>query len=175
MDRLIKTSAELAEARFSRRTMMKGAAGIVAATAIGSRVVGSASAATGFTFRTTTSVNLRASSNNTSKIIKVVPEGAKVTDYDQVLENGYRGVDYNGTTGWIYNDFLVPDAASPVAFYTTTSVNFRAGSSTSSKILKVIPANAKVLDYDFKVENGFRGVDYKGQRGWIYDQFLIRK
>ena len=38
----------------------------------------------------------------------------------------------------------------------------------------VVPSDAQVLDYDFVMSNGFRGVDYNGNVGWIYDDFLAQ-
>ena len=60
----------------------------------------------GGSHRTTTAVNLRADASTSAKVIKVVPKGATVIDYDLVMSNGFRGVDYNGTVGWIYDTYL---------------------------------------------------------------------
>ncbi len=183
MDQLMKTSAATIGSRLSRRSFMKGAAGMTAAAGVavvagvGSRRPTGASAnavASGYAFRTTTDVNLRTSSNNQSDVILVVPAGALVIDYDQLLENGYRGVDYNGVVGWIFDDFLIPDSASPAPFYTTTDVNLWTLPSTDSEVVTLVPINSQVLDYDFVVENGFRGVDFNGKVGWILDQYLVR-
>lgn len=57
-------------------------------------------------FITTTAVNLRAQPSTSAKIIKVVPKGTTVTDYDLVLSGGFRGVDVNGTVGWISDTYL---------------------------------------------------------------------
>lgn len=57
-------------------------------------------------FTTTAAVNLREQPNTSSKVIVVVPAGAVVADYDLVLSNGFRGVEYKGKTGWISNAYL---------------------------------------------------------------------
>lgn len=57
-------------------------------------------------YKTTTSVNLRENPSLSGKVLKVVPAGKTVVDYDTVLSNGFRGVDYNGTVGWIHDDYL---------------------------------------------------------------------
>ena len=41
-------------------------------------------------------------------------------------------------------------------------------------VIVVVPAGARVLDYDFVMSNGFRGVDYNGKVGWIYDAYLTQ-
>jgi uncharacterized protein YgiM (DUF1202 family) len=58
-------------------------------------------------FTTMAALNLRAQPNGTAAIKLVVPAGATVIDYDLApLVNGYRGVDYNGTVGWVSDAFL---------------------------------------------------------------------
>ncbi|MGH2548802.1 MAG: SH3 domain-containing protein [Thermomicrobiales bacterium] len=123
--------------------------------------------------------NFRTEPNVNGKVITVLPAGVQVLDYDGVFENGYRGVDYYGTVGWIYDDYLdvnppqEPEEG-PITFKTTTSVNLRKSSNSSSQVLKVVPADAEVIDYDLVMENGYRGVDYNGTVGWIYDTYLTR-
>lgn len=58
-------------------------------------------------FTTTAAVNLRERPSTSSAVILVVPQGAVVKDYDLVIKNGFRGVEYKGKIGWIANAFLV--------------------------------------------------------------------
>jgi uncharacterized protein YgiM (DUF1202 family) len=60
----------------------------------------------GVSFVTTSAVNLRAKPSTTGKILLVAPKGATVVDYDLVVSNGYRGVDYRGMVGWISDTYL---------------------------------------------------------------------
>jgi uncharacterized protein YgiM (DUF1202 family) len=161
--------------RLNRRNFIKGALGAVAVAAISTKAVTNVSASTGnaHPYITTTAVNLRKSPSSSAKILKVVPEGTVVNDYDLVIQNGYRSVDCNGTVGWIYDDYLVVESEEgPITFTTTTAVNLRESSNSSSKIIKVVPKGAQVIDYDLVIENGYRGVDYNGTVGWIYDDYL---
>lgn len=57
-------------------------------------------------FKTTARVNMRAKPSTSAKIIKVIEKGEYVLDYDLVMANGFRGVDYQGTVGWIHDDYL---------------------------------------------------------------------
>jgi uncharacterized protein YraI len=161
--------------RFSRRGLIKGMLGTAAVAVIAGGAVTNASASSDPSrYITTTAVNLRKSPSTSSKVLLVVPEGALVLDYDGVMQNGYRGVDYNGTVGWIYDDYLVLESEQqgPITLTTTTAVNFRKGPSTSSSVIKVLPAGVQVIDYDLVIENGYRGVDYNGTVGWIYGDYL---
>ncbi|CAN5519302.1 hypothetical protein BH09CHL1_BH09CHL1_00740 [soil metagenome] len=124
--------------------------------------------------------NFREAPNVNGEIITVLPAGVQVLDYDGVMENGYRGVDYNGTVGWIYDDYLGsnapqdPEEEGPITFKTTTSVNLRRSSNSSAQVIMVVPAGAEVIDYDLVMENGYRGVDYNGTVGWIFDEYLTQ-
>jgi len=57
-------------------------------------------------FVTTSAVNLRENASTNAKVVTVVPKGTTVIDYDLVMSNGFRGVDVNGTVGWIYDTYL---------------------------------------------------------------------
>jgi len=123
--------------------------------------------------QTTTAVNFRYEPSTSAGVIAVIAKG-KIVKISDWVQNGYRYVDAQGATGWIYDDFLGPvdQETGPLNFKTTTAVNLRANPSTSAKILKVVPAGMVVIDYDLVMSNGYRGVDYSGTVGWIYDAFL---
>jgi uncharacterized protein YraI len=58
-------------------------------------------------FTTTAPLNLRTGPGLNYSVILAMPAGATVIDYDGVIVNGYRGVDYNGTIGWASAAYLV--------------------------------------------------------------------
>jgi uncharacterized protein YraI len=123
---------------------------------------------------TTTTVNFRNGPSTNDGVIAVFSKGALVDMTDRV-ENGFRSVISGDISGWIFDQLLAPyggEGAGPARFTTTTAVNLRAQPSTSAKILLVVPAGETVLDYDLVMSNGFRGVDYNGTVGWIYDAYL---
>ena len=125
--------------------------------------------------KTTSAVNFRNGPSINSGIIIVIAKG-KTVEISDWVENGYRYVDAQGARGWIYDDYLAPvdQETGPLSFKTTTAVNLRANPSTSANIIMVVPAGKTVIDYDLVMSNGFRGVDYNGNVGWIYDAFLQR-
>ena len=158
----------------SRRSMIKYAFGATAAVALGGiALVSDASARSGGGYRATTALNFRADASTSSKVLAVIPTGGTV-GYLGERKNGFLAVSYQGMSGWAYEDFLAPDNGDGAAvFYTTAAVNLRSQPSTSSKVIMVVPAGVGVLDYDFVMSNGFRGVDYNGTVGWISDDFLV--
>ena len=157
----------------SRRSLIKYAFGATAAVALGGIALTSdASARSGGGYRATTALNFRADASTSSQVLAVIPQGGTV-GYLGERKNGFLAVSYQGMSGWAYEDFLAADNGDGAAvFYTTAAVNLRAKPSTSSKVLAVVPAGVGVLDYDFVMSNGFRGVDYNGTVGWIFDEYL---
>ena len=123
--------------------------------------------------KTTAAVNFRYEPSTSAGVIAVIAKGKTVKISDWV-QNGYRYVDAQGATGWIYDDYLGPveQETGPLSFKTTTAVNLRKNPNTSAAVIKVIPAGKTVIDYDLVMSNGYRGVDYNGTVGWIFDDYL---
>jgi uncharacterized protein YgiM (DUF1202 family) len=127
------------------------------------------------TATTTTSVNMREGSSTGFRVLHVLAKGTTVS-ITALVKNGYRQVVVGGEEGWICDTYLTSGSNdSPGVFITQYASNLRAEASTSSKVLKVVPKGAQVLDYDFVMSNGFRGVDYNGTVGWIHDSLLKKK
>jgi uncharacterized protein YgiM (DUF1202 family) len=123
---------------------------------------------------TAIAVNFRTGPSTGHRILRVLAAGT-VVQISDTKRDGFRYVVHNGQGGWIYDDYLAPQGGEgPAIFVTTTAVNLRAQPSTSAKVLKVVPKGATVKDYDLVMSNGFRGVDYNGTVGWIYDAYLTR-
>jgi uncharacterized protein YraI len=54
---------------------------------------------------TTSALNLREEANMTSRVLAVMPKGAKAFRGD-VIANDFLGVTYNGISGWAHKDYL---------------------------------------------------------------------
>ena len=122
----------------------------------------------------TSSANFRSGPSTSHQVLNVFAKGTLV-DITDTVQNGYRYVVSGGQVGWIYDSLLAPEGSEgPGVFYTTSAVNLRSKPNTSSTVITVVPAGARVLDYDFVMSNGFRGVDYNGKVGWIYDAYLTQ-
>jgi uncharacterized protein YraI len=171
---------ESKDALLGRRLSRRGVLGLIAgagAAAASGLVISDAAANTGVKYTTTAALNLRSKPNTSSSIIRVVPKGAVVIDYDGELVNGYRSVDYNGSVGWVLNSFLVKGTVPPPTpviiggARTTAAVNFRKGPGISFAVIKVAAAGVWV-DITATVENGYRYVVLNGVAGWIFDAYL---
>ena len=161
----------------SRRRVLGLVAG--AGVAAGTGVVTSlpASANWGTAYRTLSAVKMRKTASPRGEVIITVPAGAKVIDYDGVIENNYRGVDYNGYVGWISNDYLEAwNAAPPPPTWvgqakTTANVNLRKDPGLKTTIIMVVKAGTWV-DISDSVSSGYRYVSVNGTKGWIADAYL---
>ena len=122
----------------------------------------------------TSAANFRSGPSTSHQVLSVFAKGTRV-DITDTVQNGYRYVVSGSQAGWIYDSLLAPEGGEgPGVFYTTSAVNLRSKPSTGSSVITVVPAGARVLDYDFVMSNGFRGVDYNGKVGWIYDAYLTQ-
>jgi uncharacterized protein YraI len=122
----------------------------------------------------TSELNLRSGPSTAETVLAVMPGGAVVTLTGDA-ENGFLSVDYNGTAGWAFADYLSkgssPVAAASGSLVVTEDLNLRDGPNTDAAILLVMPAGAfvDVLGDD---ENGFTPVRYSGRDGWAYSGYL---
>jgi uncharacterized protein YgiM (DUF1202 family) len=170
--------------RISRRSMMKGLAGLALAGTYATQIGLSSPAAARSTdslIVNSSGVRLRSGAGTGYGVVATLAKGTEVRYLaDGGTANGYRWykvlVLSTGKQGYVANNFLsAPDGSSaPViigTMYTTATVNLRSGPSTSNSVLKVVPANSSVQASD-TTQNGFRYVVINGLAGWISGGYL---
>jgi len=121
----------------------------------------------------TSDLNLRAGPSTSDDVLAVMPAGAVVSLTGDSAD-GFLSVDYSGTAGWAFADYLDTDgsgASASETLYVTEDLNLRASPSTSAEVLLVMPAGAAV-DVTGSEDNGFTPVSYSGQDGWAYSAYL---
>ncbi|MGH2532824.1 MAG: SH3 domain-containing protein [Thermomicrobiales bacterium] len=128
----------------------------------------------------TSALNLR--SSPWGSIIAVMPAGASVTVTGSG-QNGFLPVTYNGQSGWAHTDYLDTGASGPGpspappsgpavgSATTTTALNLRAGPSTGTSVLAVMPGGASV-EILGDPQSGFYPVRYNGTSGYASGDFL---
>jgi uncharacterized protein YraI len=119
--------------------------------------------------------NLRSGPGADHAVITVIPKGAAFTLTGEE-RNSFRGVTYNGTSGWVYAPLVMNagskgDPAMVGEAYTTSPVNLRSGPGTSHTVLQVIAAGA-TLNVSNTVQHGFRYVVHDGLAGWLAEGFI---
>jgi len=129
------------------------------------------------TFRTTEGVNVRASASTTSNVLQTVPRGTsvEVTEHNPA---GWSRVRIGNTNGFIRSDFLTrggstaPSAVAAVSTLRTTgAVNMRAGSSTTSGIIRTLASNTSVEVLE-QQSNGWSRVRHNNTEGFIRSDLL---
>ena len=135
----------------------------------------------GATATVTTGLNLRAGPSTGDAVLLVMPAGATVTLTGQSA-NGFLSVNYNGTAGWAFADYLQqggspapspsPNPGPGTGTATTTAdLNLRAGPSLGDAVLLVMPFGATVT-VTGGGQNGFLPVTYNGTAGWAAADYL---
>ncbi|MBX3071262.1 MAG: SH3 domain-containing protein [Thermomicrobiales bacterium] len=126
-------------------------------------------------------LNLRSSASTSGGVLLVMPRGAQVSVTGNA-QSGFTPVQYNGTSGWAYTEYLTstnpgssatatPGAVISNAWVTGGALNLRSGPSTSNSVILVMPNNAQV-GVTGTAQNGFTPVRYNGANGWAYSQYL---
>jgi uncharacterized protein YraI len=162
--------------RMDRRRVLRVAASVGAAAVAGGVLKAMpAGAAAGAWLKTTARLNLRAAPSTGAKVLLVLAKGVAVKTLE-VEKNGFIKVNYQGTVGWAYGEYLKSTNPDVTPNYigmgvTTANVNLRQGPSTNDEILKVVPKGTAVKVYD-PAFNGFRYVKVDGVVGWIYEAYL---
>jgi uncharacterized protein YraI len=127
-------------------------------------------------YATTDYLNLRSAPGTRHGVIIVIPPKAIIT-LNAMEQNGFASANYDGYTGWVHRDYIVPagfSSGDPVfvgAARTTSDVNLRSGPGTGHQVLRVVPSGTWV-DVSDTIENGFRYVVHDGLAGWMADRYL---
>ncbi len=170
-----------------RRAVLRLGLGVGAAALVGSAVIVRAASAqdadaqrhTEQPYTVSTAANFRSGPGTSYSVIRVIQPGETFTLNAQE-QNGFYAVNFQGTNGWVYAQFIVPaggtdpgpNPGQPAGYATTTAtVNLRSGPGTSYQVLQVVPAGASVMLYT-GLQNNFRAVAHAGQDGWIYADYL---
>ena len=121
--------------------------------------------------RTKANVNLRSGPSTGHQVLRVVAAGS-VVKVSNTVRSGFRYVVHNGLAGWIADQYLGSgDDQGGNYRRATANLNLRAEPSTSSRVLLVIPAGAKV-QLLHTAANGFANVNYGGKQGWAHLDYL---
>jgi uncharacterized protein YraI len=134
---------------------------------------------------TTSALNLRVGFRLTSKVKLVMPAGSRV-DIVNRSQNGYWKVVYQGVRGYAHGDYLdvgggsssggggggnVSTGGRTGSASVLSSLNLRAGPSTSDRVLAVMPTGATIT-LTGESSNGFLKATYNGTTGWAYADYV---
>ncbi|MFR5266632.1 SH3 domain-containing protein [Clostridium sp.] len=140
-------------------------------------------------------LNVRTSPSTSGSVITAIPNNAVVNVIES--SNSWYKINYNGVTGWIYGAYTkvisstgkpesnIPENNTPenntpeskpeqnqamkVKVNSSIGLNLRAGATTNSAVITVLPNNAVVNVIESS--NGWYKVSYNGNIGWIFAQY----
>ncbi|MEN6316098.1 MAG: SH3 domain-containing protein [Clostridiaceae bacterium] len=115
-------------------------------------------------------VNLRAQANTSSKILKQLVKGTKVSIVES--EKDWYQVSYNDSTGWISGNYiLIRDESISAGVVTGSVVNVRSKPDTSGEILTKLNKGARV---DIFEQSGdwYRISIGEDRYGWIHKDYI---
>lgn len=120
--------------------------------------------------------NFRSGPSLNASIIRVLAAGTTVTVSDLVTD-GFRYSQVDGTNGWLYDLTLSPigqggDGSQNYAAITTAALNLR--SAPNGSIVLVMPTGATVT-VTGSPANGFLPVTFNGTAGWASEAYLTRQ
>lgn len=115
-------------------------------------------------------VNLRAQANTSSKVLKQLVKGTKVSIVES--EKDWYQVSYNDSTGWISGNYiLIRDESISAGVVTGSVVNVRSKPNTSGEILAKLNKGARV---DIFEQSGdwYRISIGEDRYGWIHKDYI---
>ncbi len=170
------TIAGTLNTRRTRRSMFRSLAGASAAILAAGSFSTAFANHTAHLYTVSTNANFRSGPGASHNILGVISKGTTFKINGQV-QNGYAGVIYNGTVGWVLGSLVIepaPVSGNPVISgqaWTSSSVNMRSGPGTSHSVIRVMPAGSKI-GISTTVQNGFRFVTDGIKSGWMSDAFI---
>lgn len=122
---------------------------------------------------TTREVALRDGPSEGAESLATIPVGRRVT-ITGASEGGFSPTTHGGRAGWAASDALVYDGESPLVAtvaYAREALNLRAGPSTGSAVLRILPAGTAVTPTG-AAAGGFVPVVADGVAGWVAAEYL---
>lgn len=124
------------------------------------------------TYYTTAKVNFRTGPSTAYGVIATLETNTRLTAKPGAGSGSWRKVTANGKTGWIHKDYVSPSETSTGTRYVApSSLNFRAGPSTSTAIIASLSQNTAVVLLG-SVSNGWVKARASGKTGYLYATYL---
>ncbi|WP_027625895.1 SH3 domain-containing protein [Clostridium lundense] len=116
-------------------------------------------------------INFRSGPSTDSATINTIPLNSII--YLMDYSSGWYKVNYNGTTGWIYKDFVgLLDEGKYVTVNGVYALNIRSNPSASSSILSVLYKNQYAEVIDYSNDGSWMKIRINGVEGWSSSKYL---
>jgi SH3-like domain-containing protein len=128
------------------------------------------------TYKTTINLNMRQKASISSKVLRNVKKGTKVSVTK--VSGSWGKIKYSGKTGWVSFSYLKKVSTSSTAskavktgkYKTTINLNMRQKASISSKVLRNVKKGTKVSVT--KISGSWGKIKYSGKTGWVALKYL---
>jgi len=140
-------------------------------------------------------LNLRQDPSQDATVLRTIPAGAELIVAPEAEVNGYTPVTYDSVPGWVATtgiasptksvggtsdpapSTVVDEAPAAPAVdesqrVTLAPLTLRSGPAMEAESILVMPEGSLVTLTGEGVENGYITVDYDGETGWAYADFL---
>ena len=133
-----------------------------------------------------TELNLRQDPSQDSEILRIIPAGAELNLTPEADVNGYTPVTYDSVPGWVVSLGVAPSdkgvgatSAAPSSTgadesqrVTLEPLTLRNGPALDAESILVMPEGSLVTLTGEGAENGYVTVDFDGETGWAYADYL---
>ena len=128
---------------------------------------------------TTAALNLRAGPSTGDPVLRVIPVNTAVYVRSGPHNSVWYGAVYSGAFGYVHGGYLAAGSISSIRpgtyATTTTSLNLRAGPSTSHPVLALIPASTPVPVQSGPHNSVWFNVAYQGTTGYVHGGYLANR
>lgn len=116
-------------------------------------------------------VNFRSGPSTDYTIINAIPQNSII--YLMDYSSDWYKINYNGTTGWIYKDFVgLLDEGKYVTVNGVYALNVRSNPSSNSSILSVLYKNQYAEVIDYSSDGSWIKIRINGVEGWSSSKYL---
>ncbi len=131
------------------------------------------------TATTTARLNFRVGPSTKYTSMRVLPKNANAEVLGVTDTNWYL-IKIDNELGWVYGDYIIftptlseTNDENATYLYTTCSVNFRVGPSTSNDKITTLSKRTPV-EFVSSLDNNWYQVKFNGQTGYIYGKYLAK-
>jgi uncharacterized protein YgiM (DUF1202 family) len=120
---------------------------------------------------TAAKVRMRSGPGTGYSTLRVLGPNLKISGKPGAGSGEWRKVTRSGKTGWVHRDYVSPKYTSQGTRYTLTRLNLRSSATTSSRIVRSLPADAR-LTMLREIKGSWQRVRYGSTNGWVSARYI---
>ncbi|WP_418275218.1 SH3 domain-containing protein [Isoptericola jiangsuensis] len=116
-------------------------------------------------------VRLRSGPGTGYATLRTLQSNVRITGKPGAGSGEWRKVTRSGKTGWVHRDYVSPSYTSQGTRYTLTTLNMRSKATTSSRVVRRLPADAR-LTMLREIKGSWQRVRYGSTNGWVHARYI---